>query len=90
MYEKRKGLQAALLDLEMRRAEVLLVEDLDRLSRDTDNDKVIDRRIEDAGAVLVCSEAQLIGSATYDFYARCANISGSIKTPLLAEYLKEA
>lgn len=53
LYESRPGLQAALRDIEAKRADSLIVYNVSRLSRDREHQSLIKRRVETAGGRLV-------------------------------------
>ena len=54
--DRRPGLVAALADVEARKAGALIVQRLDRFSRDTVTAALAERELQRAGAVLVCAD----------------------------------
>lgn len=62
-YASRPGIQKALTDIEAGRANVLIVYSISRLSRDTEHQQAIKKRIERAGARLVICDMPMEDTA---------------------------
>jgi hypothetical protein len=84
-YAGRPLLQNALADIETGRAQVLLVESMDRLHREQSVGNRILERLITARCHLICCEVQRVGSPEYDFALTISHSAHIYKIELLQE-----
>lgn len=83
LYHGRPMLQSALEDIERGRAEVLLVETMDRLLRDVEINQEIPHRIRKSGGFLIFCEEQRIQSPDQKFLLDIASQANDYKHDML-------
>jgi DNA invertase Pin-like site-specific DNA recombinase len=72
-------LDAAIREVERGRADVLLVEDFDRLNRDVRQDLLVKARVEAAGGVLIIADIYRTGSVAQQISQDIAAMLGTYK-----------
>ena len=76
-------LDAAIREVERGRADVLLVEDFDRLNRDVRQDSLVKARVEAAGGVLIIADIYRTGSVAQQISQDIAAMLGAHKQAVL-------
>lgn len=88
--DKALGWQAALQDIEEGRANILLVESLDRIPVPPEARVQLHSRIEQAGAMLICSEAHRADGAAFEFHSQISQAIEDYRQTLIEQILEQS